>query len=90
MIRIKEDISGRYVWFSYNDIKRSKPTDQMIIDAFNDRYPDYDDPLTSIEDVEFAHRNYSNHELEFIATPDHGKKFWVIVGQVPKEEMEKY
>lgn len=90
MIRIKEDVSGRYVWFSYKDIGRSKPTDQMIIDAFNDRYPDYDNPMTSVKDIEFAHHNYSNHELEFIVTPDNGRKFWAIVGQVPKEEMEKY
>lgn len=90
-IKLKESsISGRYVWFSYKNIRRSKPTDQMIIDAFNDRYPDYDNPMTSVKDIEFANHNYANHELEFIVTPDNGRKFWAIVGQVPKEEMERY
>lgn len=82
-VKLKESVSRRYVWFSYNDIKNIKPKPQQVIDAYNDKYPDYDNPLTGIKKIEFAGHNYPEKELHYIVTDIDGKQFWAIVGNIP-------
>lgn len=82
-------VSGRYVWFDYNDIKDAKPTSQQIIDAYNVKYPDYSDPLVDIQQIDFAHRSYPEKELHYIITDNQGNKFWSIVGNVPEDKLRQ-
>ena len=87
-IKLEESVSRRYVWFSYNDIKNIKPKPQQVIDAYNDKYPDYDNPLTGIKNIELADRSYSEKELRYIVTDIDGKQFWAIVGNVSKDMLD--
>lgn len=85
-VKLEESVSGRYVWFDYNDIKEIKP--QQIIDAYNDKYPDYDNPVTGIKEVEFAGRSYPEKELHYIVTDTDGNQFRAIVGNVSKDMLD--
>lgn len=82
-------VSGRYVWFDYNNIKDVRPTPQQIIDAYNIKYPDYSDPLIDIQQVDFAHRNYAEKELHYLVTDNQGNKFWAIVGNVTEDKLKR-
>lgn len=82
-------VSGRYVWFDYNNIKDVRPAPQQIIDAYNIKYPDYSDPLIDIQQVDFAHRNYAEKELHYLVTDNQGNKFWAIVGNVPEDKLKR-
>ena len=82
-------VSGRYVWFDYNNIKDLKPTSQQIIDAYNVKYPNYSDPLVDIQQIDFAYRSYAEKELHYIVTDNQGNKFWSIVGKVPEDKLEQ-
>ena len=87
-VKLEESVSGRYVWFSYNDIKDVKPKLQQVIDAYNDKYPDYDNPLTGIKNIKFAGRSYPEKELHYIVTDIDGKQFWAVVGNVSKDMLD--
>lgn len=87
-VKLEESVSGRYVWFNYNDIKDVKPKPQQVIDAYNDRYPDYDNPLTGIKNIEFAGRSYPEKEFHYIVTDIDGNQFWAIVGNVSKDMLD--
>lgn len=82
-------VSGRYVWFDYNDIKDVRPDPQQIIDAYNSMYPNYSDPLMDIQQVDFANRNYAEKELHYLVTDNLGNKFWAIVGNVPEDKLKQ-
>lgn len=82
-------VSGRYVWFDYDDIKDVKPAPQQIIDAYNVKYPDYSDPLVDIQQIDLAHRSYPEKELHYIVTDNQGNKFWAIVGNTPESKLEQ-
>ena len=87
-VKLEESVSGRYVWFSYNDIKNVKPKPQQVIDAYNSKYPDYDNPLTGINSIELAGRSYPEKELHYIVTDTDGNQFWAIVGNVSKDMLD--
>lgn len=82
-------VSGRYVWFDYNDIKDVRPDPQQIIDAYNSMYPNYSDPLRDIQQVDFAHSNYAEKELHYLVTDNLGNKFWAIVGNAPEDKLKQ-
>lgn len=86
---IESYVSGRYVWFNYDDIKDVRPTTKQIIDAYNIRYPNYSDPLVDIQQVDFNHRNYNEKELHYLVTDNQGNKFWAIVGNVPQDKLRQ-
>lgn len=87
-VKLKESVSGRYVWFSYNDIRNTKPKPQQVIDAYNNKYPDYDNPLTGISSIELAGRSYPEKEFHYIVTDIDGNQFWAIVGNVSKDMLD--
>lgn len=86
---IESYVSGRYVWFNYDDIKDVRPTPKQLIDAYNVRYPNYSDPLVDIRQVDFTHRNYAEKELHYLVTDNAGNKFWAIVGNVPQDKLRQ-
>lgn len=86
---IESYVSGRYVWFNYDDIKDVRPAPKQIIDAYNIKYPSYSNPLVDIQQVEFTHRNYAEKELHYLVTDNQGDKFWAIVGNVPEDKLRQ-
>ena len=86
---IESYVSGRYVWFNYDDIKDVRPAPKQIIDAYNIKYPNYSNPLVDIQQVEFTHRNYAEKELHYLVTDNQGNKFWAIVGNVPEDKLRQ-
>ena len=89
-VKLEESVSGRYVWFDYNDIKDVKPKPQQVIDAYNHKYPDYDNLVTGIKEIEFAGRNYPEKEIHYIVTDNEGNQFWAVVGNLSKEIDESH
>lgn len=84
-VKLEESVSRRYVWFDYNDIKDVKPKPQQVIDAYNHKYPDYDNPVTGIKEIEFVGRNYPEKEIHYIVTDNEGNQFRAVVGNLSKE-----
>lgn len=75
---INNDISGRYVWFNYNEVGKQPRSDEVVY-AYNSKYFDN---ISHVE-LEYSGHDYQNHEFIYIATDNNGHKFRVVVGHVP-------
>lgn len=75
---MNNDISGRYVWFNYNEVGKQPRSDEVVY-AYNSKYFDN---ISHVE-LEYSGHDYLNHEFIYIATDNNGHKFRVVVGHVP-------
>lgn len=75
---VKNDISGRYVWFNYNEVGKQPRSDEVVY-AYNSKYFDN---ISHVK-LEYSGHDYLNHEFIYIATDNNGHKFRVVVGHVP-------